>query len=292
MWYEKYLTIFGASYKDVPVEVKQEIAGRLKNRSSENPLASVVLIAHNEEKKILACLWSLLENSCDFPIEILVVSNASTDGTDLILKEIGATWFSEARKGPGYARQCGLDHARGKYYICIDSDTIYPPLYIATHVHYLQKKGVVCTYGLWSFIPDERYTEGKLRFYEFMRDFYLLLQNIKRPEFCVRGMVLAFNTEIGRKVGFRTNIIRGEDGMMAFGLKKYGKLVFLRKRKARPVTSNETLSGSGGLWQNLWKRFAKIVGALNFFFVSESVYKDQDYNLIDSQKDQQKDNQE
>lgn len=287
IWYNKYLSIFGVPYTNIPNGVKQEIAEKLKATSSKLPLASVVLIAHNEEDKILSCLWSLVDNICDFPIEIIVVSNASTDATENILDEMGVTWFPEEKRGPGHARQCGLDHARGKYYICIDSDTIYPPYYIATHVHHLQRKGVVCTYGSWSFIPDEKYSGMKLSCYEFMRDCYLRLQNIQRPELCVRGMTMAFNMEFGRKIGFRTHIIRGEDGMMALGLKKYGKLLFLKTKKVRPVTSNSTLSGGGSLWQNMWERLIRALSGVGHLFVSKSSYKDRDYNLINSNKDKQ-----
>ena len=154
-WYQKYLAAYERPYTEVPEGVKQEVARKLKKFSHvEEPVISVVAIAHNEGRHILACLWSLADNAVDLPTEIIVVSNHSTDDTDTILSELGVTWYSETRKSPGFARQCGLDHARGTYHICIDSDTLYPPHYIATHVRYLQQKDVVCTYGLWSFLPN------------------------------------------------------------------------------------------------------------------------------------------
>ena len=247
----------------------------------EEPVISVVAIAHNEGRHILACLWSLADNAVDLPTEIIVVSNHSTDDTDTILSELGVTWYSETRKSPGFARQCGLDHARGTYHICIDSDTLYPPHYIATHVHYLQQKDVVCTYGLWSFLPDKNHSATGLFFYELLRDIYLNVQNFNRPELCVRGMVLAFRTAPGKEVGYRTNIIRGEDGMMALGLKKYGKLKFLRTRKVRAMTSNQILNSGGGLLKSAWLRFKKGFGNLKLLFTKQEEYKDQNYNLID-----------
>ena len=45
----------------------------------------------------------------------------------------------------------------------------------------------------------------------------------------VRGMVFAFQTDTAHKVGFRTDIIRGEDGSLALGLKKYGKIKICQK---------------------------------------------------------------
>lgn len=281
-WYDKYLIAFERPYSTVPQTVKQEVADKLEKLSlqAEDPLVSVVLIAHNEERHILSCLWSLVNNICDFPIEIIVVSNCSTDATESILDELGAYWFQELKKGPGFARQCGLNHARGMYHVCIDVDTLYPPLYIATHVSYLKKKDIVCTYGFWSFLPDEHHSKLGLFFYEFLRDIYLSLQNISRPELCVRGMTLAFRTEYGKQVGYKTNIIRGEDGMMALGLKKYGKLKLLHTRKARAMTCSSTLDGGGGLLQNLWSRCVTAIKRTRLLFSSQTEYKDQDYNLI------------
>lgn len=281
VWYYKYLEVFEHPFDSVSFETKMEIVEKLRKFSShDSPLCSVVLIAHNEEEHILGCLWSLCENFCDFPVEIIVVNNNSTDHTSQILKELGVKWYDEKKKGPGFARQCGLEHAKGKYYICIDSDTLYPPYYIATHVSHLQKEGVVCTYGLWSFLPDQNHSKLALFFYEFFRDVYLSIQNINRPELCVRGMVLAFHTESGKKVGFRTNILRGEDGMMALGLKQYGKLVFLRTVKVRAITSNGTLNGGGSLLKNTWFRFIKGLRNLRLLFTTQEEYEDKDYNLI------------
>ena len=46
----------------------------------------------------------------------------------------------------------------------------------------------------------------------------------------------AYRTEYARKTGIRTDIIRGEDGYLALQLKQFGKIAFVRKRRARAVT--------------------------------------------------------
>jgi glycosyltransferase involved in cell wall biosynthesis len=280
LWHKKYISIFEKSLEEIPENTIKEIRHQLEVKKHENPLISVVAIAHNEEKRILSCLWSLSENICDFPIEILVINNNSTDRTTDVLNLSGVKWFNEVKKGPGYARQCGLDHAQGKYYICIDADTLYPPHYIQTIVDQLRKPGVSCAFSLWSFMPDKQHSKLSLFFYEFLRDVYLLIQSIKRPELCVRGMVFGFNTEMGRKVGFRRDIIRGEDGSLAYALKEYGKLVFITNRKARALTSNSTLNADGSFYKSFANRFVKALKNATNLFSKKNNYKDEDSNLI------------
>lgn len=279
-WYTKYLSTYEKPFTQAPYGVTEQMKERIKQIKNDDPLVSVVAIAHNEEKRILSCLRSLCENECDFPIEILVVNNNSTDHTEDILRELGVTYFNEPRKGPGFARQCGLNHAKGKYHICIDSDTLYPPHYIETMVRALQKKEVVCAYALWSFLPNEHYSNIGLCFYETLRDIYLKIQNMKRPELNVRGMVFAFHTETARREGFRTDIIRGEDGSLALALKKYGKLKFVTSRKARAITGYGTVSADGSLFNSFKKRAVKGIKHFASLFRGKEKYEDDDSNLI------------
>ena len=154
-WYSKYLQVYEQPFASAPPEVVGFVKKKLRKLSeNKQPLASVVLICHNEETRLLSCLWSLCDNECDFPIEILAVNNNSTDRTEAVMQQLGVTYFNETKKGPGHARQCGLNQAKGKYHICIDTDTIYPSRYIKTHVKQLMKPGVACTFSLRSFIPD------------------------------------------------------------------------------------------------------------------------------------------
>lgn len=139
-WYADYLSIYDKPFTQAPQAVINQVKDKIRQLATHAPLVSVVAIAHNEEKRILSCLWSLCENQHNYPVEILVINNHSTDHTEEVLKELGVTYFNEYQKGPGFARQCGLNHARGKYHLCIDADTLYPPQYISTMIKVLQDK--------------------------------------------------------------------------------------------------------------------------------------------------------
>jgi len=279
-WYSKYYDIYCKAPSTVDDGIMSTIKQKMTKAVSNNPLVSVVVIAHNEESRILACLWSLLDNVQPFDIEIVVIDNNSTDSTRSVLNAIGARTFFESRQSPGYARQCGLDHAKGKYHLCIDADTIYPSHYIATMVKSMQDNKAVAVYGLWSFLPDKDLSPTSIFFYELLRDASLIIQNIKRPELVVRGMAFAFDTELGRKYGFRTDIIRGEDGSLALNLKTDGKIHLCLSEKCRPITDNSLLKSQGSIMGALQLRIIKLLKSLPHMFVKATHYEDKDDNLV------------
>ena len=106
-WYEKYLSIYGKSYKEVPDEVLDRIRRQLAAKQNPDPLISIVVIAYNEEMRLAACLWSLSELQTNYPIEILGVNNNSKDRTERVYQRLGLPYFNESKQSPGYARQCG-----------------------------------------------------------------------------------------------------------------------------------------------------------------------------------------
>ena len=278
-WYDKYLSIYGKSLDDIPEETFDEIKGRLAQKQSDKPLVSVVVIAYNEERRLAACLWSLSELQTQYPIEILGVNNNSKDRTEEVYQRFGLPYFNEQKQSPGFARKCGLDHAKGKFYFCIDADTFYPPRYVDLMMMKLKKPGVSCVSSFWSFFPDENHSRYGLFLFELIRDAFLFVQHFKRPELCVRGMVFAFNVEYARQVKIRTDIRRGEDGSLALSLKPYGKIDFLYHRDARPITGYGTI-GSQSLWQSFVQHI-KIQGkGISRIFFKKDHYEDSEDNLI------------
>lgn len=278
-WYEKYQTIYGKSIEEIPEEVCDEIKEKLAARQSEHPLVSVVVIAYNEERRLAACLWSLSELQSKYPIEILGVNNNSKDRTEEVYQRLGLHYFNETRQSPGFARQCGLANARGRYHFCIDADTFYPPQYVDLMMTKLTKPGVACVSSFWSFFPDESHSATGLFFFELARDMFLFVQHFKRPELCVRGMVFAFNADYARQVRIRTDIRRGEDGSLALSLKPYGRIAFLYDRKARPVTGYGTLSQES-LWKSFVYRVKTQMKGISRIFYKKDFYEDSEENLV------------
>lgn len=278
-WYDKYLSIYGKSYEEIPDSVLDDIKAKLAEKQSEEPLISIVVIAYNEEKRLAACLWSLSELQTKYSIEILGVNNNSKDRTEEVYQRLGLPYFNETKQSPGFARQCGMQHAKGKYHFCIDADTFYPPRYVDLMMTKLERSDVSCVSSFWSFFPDAQHSALGLFFFELIRDAFLWVQHFKRPELCVRGMVFAFKTDLARLVKIRTDIRRGEDGSLALSLKPYGEIAFLYNRKARPVTGYGTLN-EGNLLHSLWNRIRVQMKGISRIFYKTDHYEDSEENVM------------
>ena len=278
-WYDRFLTIYGRPLEDVPDEVLDAIKKQLTVIQCDEPLVTIAVIAYNEEKGLPACLWSLSELQTKYPIEIIGVNNNSKDQTEQVYQRLGITYFNETKQSPGFARQCGLEHAKGKYLFCVDADTFYPPRYIDLMMEKLLKPEVSCVSAFWSFYPDEKHSAFGLFLFELIRDTFLWIQHFKRPELCVRGMVFAFKVDYARQVKIRTDIRRGEDGSLALSLKKFGKISFLYHRQARPVTGYGTLNEET-LWRSFLFRLKTQMKGITRIFYQKDYYEDSQENLI------------
>lgn len=279
MWYEKYLDIYEKPFSEVPQRIIDATRGRLAALQSEQPVVSIVIVAFNEERRLPACLWSLSEQQCRYPVEFIGVDNDSKDRTAEVYRQFGVPYFTEYQHTCGYARQCGLNQAKGRYTMCIDCDTMYPPHYIELMVDSLSQPGIAAVAAMWSYYPDASHSRLKMKLYEFFRDIYLRLQTVNRPELTVRGLAFGYYTENAKKEGYRVELLRGEDGSMALAMKKYGKIKFVYDRRCRVIT------GYGGLREKsivaaMWRRL-KTYGILHLFSKTEH-YDDAPDNFLHS----------
>ena len=267
-WFDKYLTVYGKPFIESPQSVIDEARECL-----------AVVIAYNESTRLPACLWSLSQLKSKYPLEILGVNNNSKDETEEVYKAFGLPYYNEPRQSPGFARQCGLEHARGKYHFFIDADTLYPACYVDLMMAKLEQPGVSCVGTFWSYYPDANHSRFGLFVFELIRDTFLWLQHFKRPELNIRGMTFAFRADYARQIKIRTDIRRGEDGSLALELKKFGRITFLYNRKARPVTGYGTLNEQS-LIQSLWHR-VKVQGrGFTRIFFKTDHYQDSPDNLV------------
>lgn len=93
------------------------------------PRLSVVIPVYNEEKTVEHVLETVLAQADD--LEIVLVDDASTDGTRAILEAYEnprvRKFFHERNQGKGAALRTGFAHVRGSIIIIQDADLEYDP---------------------------------------------------------------------------------------------------------------------------------------------------------------------
>jgi glycosyltransferase involved in cell wall biosynthesis len=93
--------------------------------------ASVIIPCRNGERIVGDAVRSALEQ-IEPPLEVIVVDDASTDGTAEAARRAGARVLStSARRNAGGARNAGIEAAGGDVFAFLDADVIAPPDWLA-----------------------------------------------------------------------------------------------------------------------------------------------------------------
>jgi glycosyltransferase involved in cell wall biosynthesis len=265
-----------ADYKNITPADLTGLRELLKKFDAENPLVSIVIPAWNEEENIAKTIASLALNELKVPCELFVVNNNSTDNTQKVLDNIGVRSFLETNQGIAPARRRGLLEARGKYHLCCDSDTAYPPGWIQTMTDALinnENKGVACIYGSYSFIPSPGNSRFAMGLYETATSILRSLKSKETESKRVMGFSFGFVKSVGLEVNgfimekprkFRNEagsadyVTDSEDGRMATAIKKAGyKILYVNNRRSRVWTSDRRIIMDGGLLKGVKMRLIK-----------------------------------
>ena len=239
------------------------------------PVVSVVIPAWNEEEGILHTLLSLANTNTKYPVQLIVVDNNSTDGTPALLKRLGVQTLLETKQGVGHARTAGMHHAKGKYLLTGDSDTLYPAGWITAMTKAMiegENVPVYCVHGSYSFLPGPKTPRWQYAMYEMMSSFVIKRKEKTQPFLNVLG----FNCGFVKQKGIELNgydietqrTFRGaagvvetnatEDGMMALRLQNAGgKILAVEGKDGRVWTSDRRIQLDGGLRAALIMRLKK-----------------------------------
>ncbi len=244
--------------------------------SHDRPLISVVIIAYNEEEDLLYTLSSLSEMSSYYPTEILVVNNNSTDRTQEILDRCGVRSIMEKRQGIGWARQAGLEGARGDIIINGDADSIYPPHWSEEMAEVLLNDPSTSTvYSRYSFIPSGEASRLPLSIHEIFSTILFRLRRLYADPVNVMGFSFGFRKADALELGgFEVEgEHRWEDGLMVLALTDKGKISLVRSNKARVWTSDRRLIIDGGYRQAFVQRAKKHLGYMPDYLNLKSTIK-------------------
>ncbi len=188
---------------------------------------SLIIPAYNEEKYIGACLEHAIKNSGYLWGEIIVIDNASTDGTAEIAGRFpGVRVVREEQKGLTKARQRGMQEATGSILAYIDADTRMPDGWAQTvQREFLLHDNLATLSGPYVYYDVPRIQQWTVR--------YLWWGFLAMPFYMYTGyMLVGGNFAIRRSVlaemgGFDTSIeFYGEDTDIARRASKFGKAKF------------------------------------------------------------------
>lgn len=223
-------------------------------------MITVVIPAFNEEKVLPAVLESLQKQQVDFPFEIIVVDNNSTDRTKEIAEQFGCKVISESHQGITWARRSGVLAAKGEIIVQIDSDCVADQHWLREITQpFLNDDQVIFTHGI-SF-PKEK-TFKSTFYFSIIR---LLKMLLGKTTLMSSGYNLAFRKELGLKImddKKYLDITYYEDTYFSFKIgSKPGKKVFV----PTAVVSTSTRRIQHISLIKRWYDWAKAMGYYIFF---------------------------
>ncbi|RYE99034.1 MAG: glycosyltransferase family 2 protein [Oxalobacteraceae bacterium] len=269
-WINAHLSLAQSSTQP-SADTLAQLKTKLSRFAVDDPQVSIVIPAYNEEANILQTLSSLADQVTQYRTELIVANNNSTDNTQWLLDQCGVRSVFVTNQGISYARQGGLDMARGTYIVSADSDSLYPPGWLDALVKPLHDKAVACSYGRYSFIPGPGNSRFQLGVHELLSESFKRIKRRNREFVDVMGFNFAFRRADGQAVGgFRHDLDRqrtgrSEDGWMAYCLVERGALRQVSSANARAWTSDRRLMESGSIGKAFVRRAGKELKRLHLY---------------------------
>jgi GT2 family glycosyltransferase len=108
--------------------VQEEMAWKTPHVADKIPDVSVIIVSFNTREVLRQCLQSVVADSTGLDAEIIVVDNASTDGSpEMIAQDFpqAVVVRSEINLGFGEGNNAALRMARGRYFVLLNSDAFF-----------------------------------------------------------------------------------------------------------------------------------------------------------------------
>lgn len=102
---------------------------------------TAVVLSYNKARVFSRFIRSLMRQTI-LPSQLIVVDDASTDGTQELIKTLPGSWtrlYLPSNRGQSYARNFGAEHATKDYIIFLDGDIEMNRTMLATMYHALRK---------------------------------------------------------------------------------------------------------------------------------------------------------
>ena len=118
---------------------------------------SVIIVNYNTKKLTMDCIRSVLQSKTRYAYEIILVDNASADGTaDAVEAAFPAVKLIRNDRNAGFskANNQGIRIAAGRYILLLNSDTVVEPETLERMVEYMDRHPEVGASGCKLVLPD------------------------------------------------------------------------------------------------------------------------------------------
>ncbi|MDD5710460.1 MAG: glycosyltransferase [Candidatus Marinimicrobia bacterium] len=195
---------------------------------------SIIVPTYNRLDEIRELLDSLEKQSLGKDaFEVLVVDDGSTDNTAAYVAEklqqgsLNLRFISQDHKGPGPARNLGMENAQGEYYLFIDSDCI-------AHEDWLKAYDEALTEKVAGFGGPDRVREDfspLQKAIDYSMTSFLTTGGIrgsskkKISKYYPRSFNMGVHAEVVRKIGGFGSLRHGQDIEFTHRIRKEGRVI-------------------------------------------------------------------
>jgi glycosyltransferase involved in cell wall biosynthesis len=181
---------------------------------------SVIIPNYNRASLVGETIENILRQTLP-PHEVIVVDDGSTDNSIEVIKSFGkrVRLIQQANRGPGAARNAGLEAVTGEYIQFQDSDDLFSLNKLEAQTKLLEQSGADIASSPWAKVR----IEGQQLFFED----HVLQQKmppagLNLPHWCLRGWSTVFQSLLFRRsflnqIGcYRTDLMPSEDTELFF----------------------------------------------------------------------------
>lgn len=195
---------------------------------------SFIIPVYNRPEEVRELLYSFCSLDAPKTFEVVIIEDGSSLDARLIVehfsKQINISYHFKNNTGPGHSRNYGMERAKGKYFIILDSDCILPKQYLTEVMFFLNTNYVHCFGG-----PDTAHESfsNLQKAINFSMTSVLTSGGIRGGAKEIEGYEprsfnMGISKEAFRKSGGFGNIHPGEDPDLSIRLRSMGyKLCFI-----------------------------------------------------------------
>lgn len=201
---------------------------------------SIIIVNYNTLQLTQNCIESIVEKTTGIEYEIIVVDNASTDGSREMLSQDSRIKYiySDCNGGFGYGNNRGMEIAQGKYFLLLNSDTLLVNNAVKEFYSYAESHPPKTVYGCYLEGEDGSYC-GSFHFFPAFTISQFFHRMIHKQNYtpdytnkeveCICGADMFFpRTGYETVGGFNERIfLYGEEGELQYRLKKAGYSCFI-----------------------------------------------------------------